>query len=91
MDCRGDNISKGIREVNVQEDGKGNYKKVSLMFGPHFGLNISEDEEGKVNFTLVATHHGFEADASEVDGELEEIIREVREEHPEKVTDSFEK
>jgi len=40
-----------------------------------------------VSFVLVATHHGFKADASEVDGELERIIEEVRRAHPETTVD----
>ena len=44
-------------------------------------------DQGKVSFVLVATHHGFKADASEVSGELERIIEEVRRVHPETAVD----
>ena len=39
------------------------------------------------SFVLVATHHGFRADASEVDGELERIIEEIRHAHPDAEVD----
>jgi hypothetical protein len=40
-----------------------------------------------LTIVLGATHHGFKADASEVDGDLERLINEVREEHPEMAVD----
>ena len=42
---------------------------------------------GKVDFILGATHHGFKADASEVMGELEQIINEIRLSHPDATVD----
>jgi hypothetical protein len=38
--------------------------------------------EGGTRFSLVHSHHGFEADASHVPSELEAIIEEVRRAHP---------
>ena len=49
------------------------------MHGETSGANVS--------FELVATHHGFKADASEVNGELERIIQEVRHAHPDTTLD----
>ncbi|CAN5313338.1 hypothetical protein BH20ACT13_BH20ACT13_18410 [soil metagenome] len=40
-----------------------------------------------MSFTLAYTHHGFRADATEVSGELERIIDQVRAAHPEALVD----
>jgi hypothetical protein len=34
-----------------------------------------------------ATHHGFKADASEIGGELEGLISEIRRAHPKSLVD----
>ena len=70
-----------IREVNIEKNEAGEYKKVRVVFGPHFMLEVT-DTDGKIEFSLVATHHGFRADASEVNGELETIINDVKKKHP---------
>jgi len=75
-----------IREVNVERDEAGNYKQVQLAFGPHYFVELVT-EEGGVNLYVGATHHGFKADASEVNGELERFIYEIRERHPENAFD----
>ena len=62
----------GIRIIRV-EDGLGMTRKVSVIFGPHYYLEIT-DINGKVKFNLGATHHGFSVDASEVGKGLENII-----------------
>jgi len=57
-----------------------------IRFGPHYVVEVQKVGAG-VAFTLLATHHGFRADASEVDGELEQIIDEVRGGHPNLIVD----
>lgn len=74
-------MEEGIRVVDVTKDEKGTIQKVRLVFGPHYFVELHEKEEGGVEFVLGATHHGFHADASQVGGELEKIIYEVREKH----------
>jgi len=64
----------GIREADVQTDANGVIANVRLVFGPH-------------HFVTGTTHHGFLADASIVDSELERIINEVREAHPDLTVD----
>jgi hypothetical protein len=44
-------------------------------------------EDDRVRFVLGATHHGFIADASEVDGELERVVNEIRRAHPDLTVD----
>jgi hypothetical protein len=75
-----------IKEVAVERDEAGNYKSVRLVFGPHYFAELIA-EEGRMTFRLGATHHGFQADASEVDGELEKLIYEIRDRHPETMID----
>lgn len=72
----------GIREVHVDKDAHGNYEFVRLVFGPHYFVELRRGKSGSVSFAVGATHHGFQADASEVNGELERIIEEVRSNHP---------
>lgn len=76
----------GISKVTIQRDENGNYKSVELLFGPHYFVDIVK-EGGKVTFILGATHHGFKADASEVGGELERFIYEIRERHSDNLID----
>lgn len=80
-------MSDGIRTVEVQKDNTGNVKDVRIVFGPHYFLELHADAKGRVTFVLGATHHGFKADASEVGGELERMVGEIREAHPNNVVD----
>lgn len=43
---------------------------------------MHQERDGAVTFRMGATHHGFKADASEVGGELEGFINEIRCAHP---------
>jgi hypothetical protein len=56
-------------------------KAVRLAFGPHYFVEVVRDG-GKVTFYLGATHHGIKADASEVNGELEWFVEELKTGHP---------
>ena len=78
---------EGIRTVDVDTDDEGNTNHVRLVFGPHYFVQLHREETGSVTFVLGATHHGFKADASEVNGELEGYINELREAHPRNVVD----
>jgi len=60
---------------------------VRVVFGPHYFVELHREINGGVSFVLGATHHGFRADASEIDGELEKIIYEIREAHPHNIVD----
>jgi hypothetical protein len=78
---------KGIRRVDTETGRDGRYTKVRLVFGPHYFLELHADASDQVTFILGATHHGFRAEATEVSGELEQVINEIREHHPAKVVD----
>ena len=71
-----------IGEVEVEKDADGKVRAVRLAFGPHYFVEI-EREDGKVMFFVGATHHGIKADASEVNGELERFVEELKKKHPE--------
>lgn len=78
---------QGIREVKVDNDEDGVTRSVRLVFGPHYFVEVALKEGGRVEFVVGATHHGFRADASEVNGQLETIINAVRESHPDLLID----
>ena len=71
-----------IRSVLVEGDRQSGYKRVQVLFGTNYFLEVVENE-GKVEFLLGAHHTGFKADASELEGELQKLIRELEERHPE--------
>jgi hypothetical protein len=78
---------EGIRTIKIKKDAKGDYQHVRAVFGPHYYVELRRESDGKVTFILGATHHGFGADASEVGGELEDIINEIRRAHPNNMVD----
>ena len=71
-----------IRSVVVEGDRQNGYKRVQVLFGTNYFLEIVENE-GRVNFLLGAHHTGFKADASELEGELHKYISELQKRHPE--------
>jgi len=79
-------MREGIRKVEVETGDDKSFKKVRIIFGPHYFLEMC-DKGKRLDFVLGATHHGFKADASEVNGELEKFIYEIRELHPSNVVD----
>ena len=81
--------TEGIRRLRVTEDPNGDVRQLSCVFGPHHFLDLRIDQDGKIKFAIGCTHHGFEADASELDSELEQIINEVRENHRDKIIEDM--
>ena len=71
-----------IRSVVVEGDRQNGYKRVQVLFGTNYFLEIVEND-GHVDFLLGTHHTGFKADASEREGELQKYISEVQERHPE--------
>jgi len=80
-------MRNGIREAQVQTDTDGVITDVRLVSGPHHFVELHRKEDGVVEFVMGATHHGFRADASTVGSELEGIINDVREAHPDLTVD----
>ena len=75
-----------IRAVVVEGDRERGYKRVQVLFGTNYFLEVNEDD-GRLSFLLGVHHEAFEVDASEVHGELEKIIKETIERHPDNVFD----
>lgn len=73
-------------EIESKFGLEGGYEEVRLVFGPHYFIELRREGKG-VTLYLGATHHGFKADASQVNGELEQIINEIREAHPQNTID----
>jgi len=71
-----------IRSVVVEGNGESGYKRVQVLFGTNYFLEIV-DNEGRVEFILGAHHTGFKADASEVQGQLQKYTAKLRDRHPE--------
>jgi hypothetical protein len=71
-----------IRSVVVEGDRQSGYKRVQVLFGTNYFLEIVE-KDGKVDFLVGAHHTGFKADASEPQGALQAYISEIQERHPE--------
>ena len=80
-------MDNDIREVTVEKNEDGKVLSVRIVFGPHYFVSIEPNEEGVLTFYLGATHHGFAADAIQVGKGLEELIWEIREQHPELAID----
>jgi hypothetical protein len=75
-----------IRDVKLKKDDKGTIQHVRIVFGPHYFVEL-HDSENTVSFSVGYTHHGFKADASDVNGELEQLVNEIRRRFPEKAID----
>ena len=71
-----------IRSVVVEGSRDAGYKRVRVLFGTNYFLEIV-DSDGRVSFLLGAHHTGFKADASEPQGQLQKFISEVQQRHPE--------
>lgn len=72
-----------IDEPEIERDVRGNVNAVRFAFGPHYFVQVDIRDQ-KVTLALGATHHGISADASQVNGELEVLIEELKKMHPEK-------
>ncbi|HXV81627.1 MAG TPA: hypothetical protein VEG60_17240 [Candidatus Binatia bacterium] len=73
-----------IRAVVVEGDREHGYKRVQVLFGTKFFLEIVYNND-RVSFLLGSHHEAFKADASETMSELETYIKEIMERHPESV------
>ena len=75
-----------IRSVVVEGSRESGYKRVQVLFGTNYFLEIVEND-GRVELLLGAHHAGFKADASEVQGELYHYVNEITERHPESASE----
>lgn len=73
-----------IKVVEIERDDQENYTRVRVLFGPHYFIDIMPSElSGELTVYIGYTHHGFSARAVNLGDQLENIINEVREAHPE--------
>jgi len=71
-----------IRSIVVEGNRENGYKRVQVLFGTNYFLEIVDDD-GRISFLLGAHHTGFKAEASELQGELQKYISEIQQRHPE--------
>ena len=69
----------GILSVDVVK-GKGGVEAVVVRLAPHHLVVITGGSKPTVS--LACTHHGFEAEAFELNGQLEQVINHVRKHFP---------
>ena len=69
----------GILSVDVVK-GKGGVEVVVVRLAPHHLVVITGG--AKPTVSLACTHHGFEAEAFELNGQLEQVIKHVRKHFP---------
>ena len=77
------NTDKRIEEPEIQRNSKGKITRISLVFGPHHFVDVYL-EGGRVQCAIGATHHGIRADAADVPSDLERLIEELKDKHPER-------
>jgi hypothetical protein len=73
-------------DVDHEVDSAGHVVAVRIRFGPHHLVEVRK-AGGTTSFLVVSTHYGFRVDASEVGGELDQVIGEIRERHPDPAVD----
>lgn len=76
------NDATRIQEPKIKRDASGNITHVSFAFGPHYFVQVNI-EDGKAHLAFGATHHGIRSDASEVNGQLEQIMNKLMQQYPE--------
>ena len=77
-------VMKNIRNLKINQDSDGKVLGISFAFGPHHFLEVSSADE-RVKLKLGATHHGFEIDGTDIGGDLEELIWDIRSSQKEKI------
>jgi hypothetical protein len=68
--------------IKVEKETVDGYSCVRILFGPHYMVEVRQKGE-TFDFSVLATHHGIRLDASEVGGELEQLIDALRQDWPE--------
>jgi len=71
--------ASGILSADVVK-GKGGVEAVVVRLAPHYLVVITGG--AKPTVSLACTHHGFEAEAFELNGQLEQVINHVRKHFP---------
>ena len=69
----------GILSADIVK-GKGGVEAVAVRIAPHYLVVITGGDKPTVS--LACTHHGFVAEAFELNGQLEQVINHVRKRFP---------
>ena len=72
--------ASGILSADVVK-GKGGVEAVVVRVAPHYLIVITGGAKPKVS--MACTHHGFVAEAFELNGQLEQVINHIRKRFPE--------
>ena len=75
---------RGIRSIHVARGKKGP-DAIVIQLAPHYLVVITGG--AKPTVSLACTHHGFVAEAFELNGQLEQVINLVRQHLPQLSTD----
>jgi hypothetical protein len=70
---------RGILSVDIVK-GQGGVESVVVRLAPHYLVVITGG--AKPTVSLTCTHHGFVAEAFELNGQLEQVIQHVRKYFP---------
>jgi hypothetical protein len=76
--------ARGIRSIHVARGKKGP-DAIVIQLAPHYLVVITGG--AKPTVSLACTHHGFVAEAFELNGQLEQVINVVRQHLPQLSTD----
>ena len=71
--------ASGILSADVVK-GKGGVEAVVVRLAPHYLIVITGGDKPTVS--MACTHHGFVAEAFELNGQLEQVINHVRKRFP---------
>jgi hypothetical protein len=71
--------ASGILSADVVK-GKGGIEAVVVRLAPHYLIVITGG--AKPTVSMACTHHGFVAEAYELNGQLEQVINHVRQRFP---------
>ncbi|MFM8904278.1 MAG: hypothetical protein ACKOIB_03395 [Verrucomicrobiota bacterium] len=74
-----DEVAKGILSVDIQKKGR-EVQAVVVRLAPHHIVVITGGSSPSV--AMSCTHHGFVAEAVELNGQLEKVINHVRKHFP---------
>ena len=70
---------RGVRSIHIARNTNGR-DAIVIQLAPHHLVIITGG--AKPTVSLACTHHGFEAEAFELNGQLEQVIKHVRKHFP---------
>ena len=77
-----------IRKPTIERDHQGAIRHLRVCFGPGYYVVLRREKGDHVRFFLGQTHHGVVASASHPGDELQQLVEELQDAHPELVENS---